>query len=330
MFTFLIIFLYSTPLFINYFFMEYLLLILWFILLIKWADILVEWAGSIAKKFGISSLVIGLTIIAFGSSAPELVVNLFAATQGKTQLAIGNILGSNISNLLLIIWITSLISPLAMPHSTVKKEIPFMILAALILWGLLLNDGIISRYDALILSALFGYFLYYLYTIAKNNKSKQEDQIEIMSTQKSLLFTFGWLIGLIGWGKLIVDNAVSIASNLGLSEAFIWVTIVAIGTSLPELAATIMAAVKKNTDMAIGWVIGSNIFNTLWIIWATGLIAPLEGYEWMWIDIGVNILASFLILSSAFLLKKKMVDRPEGAVLLLLYISYITYLVINL
>jgi len=306
--------------------MDYILLILGFIFLIKWSDLLVDGASSIAKKFGISSLVIGLTIVAFWSSAPELVINLISWFQGKTDLAVSNILGSNISNILLILWITALICPIALPKSTVKKEIPYLIFVAAILI-LLIYDWDINTFDASILSILFVGFLYYTFSIAKNWTSDEEEEIQLMWNFKAniyIILGFIWLIG--GW-KMIVDSAVSIASNFGLPEAFIWVTIVAIGTSLPELAVSVIAALKKKTDMAVWAVVWSNIFNTLWILWATGLITTLPAYDWIHIDLWVNLIASLLIFIFAFTFKKHLLERKEGIILIIAYISYIWYLI---
>lgn len=307
--------------------MDYIILVFWFIFLIKWSDLLVEGASSVAKKFGISALVIWLTIVAFGSSAPELVINLISATSGNTDLAVSNIVWSNISNILLILWVTALISPIAFPQSTIKKEIPFLIAVAAILIGLL-YDGIISRFDASILAVLFAGFLYYTFKISKNveNKDSQEE-IVLLSNGKSTLYILLWFAGLIWGWKMIVDSAVNIATQFGLPEAFIGVTIVAIGTSLPELAVWVVAALKKQTDIAVGSVVGSNIFNTLWILWATGLIAPLPAYEWIHIDLWVNLVASILIFLFAFTFARNMLERKEWAILVWGYIVYIWYLI---
>ncbi|MCP4524187.1 MAG: calcium/sodium antiporter [Candidatus Gracilibacteria bacterium] len=308
--------------------MDYILLVIGFVLLIKGSDILVDGASSIAKKFGISALVIGLTIVAFGSSAPELVINLISGYEGKTELAVSNILGSNISNLLLILGLTAIISPITLPKSTVKKEIPFLIFVAALL-TLLLSDGMISLFDAIILSFFFILFLSYTFHIAKKG-SDSEDDIQIMKNGKASLYIIGGLAGLIVGGKLIVDSAVSIASQYGLTEAFIGVTIIAIGTSLPELAVSIIAALKKKTDMAVGAVVGSNIFNTLWILGATGFLANLPAYNGIHIDLGVNLIASLFIFIFAFTMKKHMLDRTEGIILLCAYLSYIGYLIYNI
>jgi len=306
--------------------MEYLLLLIWFILLIKWADLLVDGASSIAKKFGISALVIWLTIVAFGSSAPELVINLISWYSWNTDLAVSNIIGSNISNLLLILWVTAILYPIKLPQTTIKREIPFLIFSALVLIFILV-DGVISRSDSGILSVLFWIFLYYTFTIAKKTKESKTEEIEIMSNVKASLFILLWLWWLIWGWKLIVDSAVWIAQAQWLPEAFIWVTIVAIWTSLPELAVSVIAAMKKNTDIAIWAVVGSNIFNTLWILWATWLMTPLPSYSWIHFDLWVNLIASIYLFLFAFSFKKHYIDKKEGIIFITLYIFYIIFLV---
>jgi len=286
---------------------------------------LVDGSASIAKKYNISPLVIWLTIIAFWTSAPELVVNMISAYSGNTQLAISNIVWSNISNIFLILWVTAIIYPIAIPNWAIKKEIPFLIMSSIILM-LLLTDGILTKADAWILAILFTWFLYYTYNESKKKNLDIDEEIKEMTTLKSIIFIILWLTWLIIWWKLIVDSAVNIAQSYWLPQSFIGITIVAIWTSLPELAASVTAALKKQTDMALGWVIGSNIFNTLWILWATGLIHPLQGYQNMKLDLTIEIIASFLIFISAFTMKKYMISKTEWILLVLFYISYIGYL----
>jgi len=306
--------------------MNLLILVFWFFLLIKWANILVDWASSIAKKFWISSLVIWLTIVAFWTSAPELVVNLMSAFSWETQLAISNIIWSNISNIFLILWLTSLVYPISMPKSTIKKEIPFVIFVSALFLAFL-NDWILSKIDAIILLFLFVWFLFYTYKISKFlKKNKNNDSIKIMSNTKSFIYIFLWLIWLIIWWKLIVDSAVSIATAFWLPKSFIWVTIVAIWTSLPELATSMVAAFKKNTNMAIWWVVWSNIFNILWILWLTWLIHPLKAYEWINLDLQIQLIWGLLIFLAAFTFQKNFLSRIEWAWLFIIYIIYIWYL----
>lgn len=308
--------------------MDYILLILWFIFLIKWADILVDWSSSIAKKYNVSSLVIWLTIVAFGTSAPEFIVSMLSAFDWNSDISISNVVWSNISNILLILWVTAFLYPIKMPHTTVRNEIPFLILITLA-FSVLLLDNYISRLDATLLIVFFIWFLYYTFKISKQN-SDEENEIKIMSGLKATIFIILWLIWLIGWGKMIVDSAVSIASAFWVPNSFIWVTIIAIWTSLPELAASIVAAFKKNTDMAIGWVVWSNIFNTLWIIGWTWVVLPLWWYASLNFDLWINFLAVLLILLFAFTYKRNFLDKKEGIVLFSFYIFYISYLVYNL
>lgn len=316
---------------------DIILLIIWFFALIKWADLLVDWASSFAKKLWISSLVIWLTIVAFGTSAPELVVSIISWIQWKTELTISNVLWSNISNILLILGLTSVIYPIAMPKSTVKKEIPFVIFVSTIII-LLLYDWELSRFDSMILLVFFIIFLYYTFTIAyqktsieeEEEEKKESESIKVFSTNKSIIFIIIWLTWLILWWKFIVNSAVNIASSFWLPESFIWVTIIAVWTSLPELAASIVAAFKKNTDMAIWWIVWSNIFNILWILWISSLISPLNWYEWMHIDLSIELIASIILFSSAFIFKKYIINRPEWFLFLIWYFSYIWYLIYSL
>ena len=296
------------------------------------ANWLVDGASSIAKKFGISDLVIGLTIVAFGTSAPELTVNMFSALEGSTDIAIGNVLGSNIANILLILGITSIIYPLVIQHNTTWKEIPLSLLAAVVL-GIIANDQLIdnspggtfvSTIDGLVLLSFFVIFLVYTIEISKNQPAAEEIA-KPMPMRKALLFVALGLAGLFFGGQFFVDGAISVASQLGMSERLIGLTIVAVGTSLPELATSVVAAFKKNADIAVGNVVGSNIFNIFFILGLTSTIKPLPFSPASNIDILVTILASFLLFLTTITLGRKKVDRAEGAIFVLLYISYIVY-----
>ena len=322
--------------------MDYILIIAWFALLIKGADYMVEWASSLAKTFWVSNLVIGLTVVAFWTSAPELVTSMMSAFNWKSDLAISNVLWSNISNLLLILWITALVYPIKAPSNTVYKEIPFMFASTILFVLLVIFEPIqeITRPDALILIMFFSIFLYYIFKQARKPKKnllwmeKKDpvgDEVSSFPLWKSILFTVWWLIWLVVWGKFIVDWAVNIAEFYGIPNAFIWVTIIAIGTSLPELASSIMAALKKNTDMAIWWIIGSNIFNSLWILWATGTVLPLKAYDWVERDAYFNIFIVIIMLILLTASKNKFeIGKKWWIFLVFLYFSYIWYLVYNL
>jgi len=319
-------------------YLVYILFIIWFIILIKWADLLVSWASSVALKFKIAPIVVGLTIVAFGTSAPELAVNMFSALDGKTDLAIWNILGSNIANILLILWIAAIIYPLKAQVSTIFKEIPYALLWVIVLL-LMANDifidwwtsNIISRIDWFILLWFFIVFLYYTFGIAKNwdNQNEEEDDIKEMALWKSIIFIVIWLVGLTLWGKWIVDWAVVIAKWFGLSEAVIGLTVVAIWTSLPELATSVVAAMKKQTDIAIWNVVWSNIFNIFWILWLTATINPLPFNSSSNIDVLMAIFATLILFLIMFIWKKAVIQKWQGIVMVIMYFSYIWYLVIS-
>ncbi|QQR84029.1 calcium/sodium antiporter [Candidatus Peregrinibacteria bacterium] len=314
--------------------LTYILFIIGFGLLIKGADFLVDGASSIAKKLEISAIVIGLTIVAFGTSAPELIVNIFASASGNTDIAIGNILGSNIANILLILGIASMIYPLATKRNTVWKEIPLSLLAAIVL-GVIANDALIdgseysglTRTDGIVLSAFFVIFLYYTFGIAKMSEESAEMEIEQFSHLKSSIYIVCGLIGLALGGKWIVDGAVKIAELFNVSQSLIGLTVVAVGTSLPELATSAIAAYKKQTDIAIGNVVGSNIFNIFWILGVSSIIRPLPFNENSRIDILMTIFASLILFLAMFIGKKHSVERWQGLLMVLIYIGYIVFLI---
>ena len=317
--------------------MTYFLLLLGFVFLIKGAGLLVDGASSLAKKLKISNLVIGLTIVAFGTSAPELFVNLFASLQGNTDIAIGNIVGSNIVNTLLILGIAAIIFPLKVGKGTVWKEIP-MSLLAVILVLVMANDRIVdgvgfnslTRSDGLALVAFFVIFLYYTFGIAKNSTedTDQAEPKEFSGWASAGLISLG-LIGLVVGGQWIVSGATAIALSFGLSDALIGLTIVAIGTSLPELATSAAAAYKKNTDIAVGNVVGSNIFNVFWILGISSIIKPLPFRQELNFDLWVVVGASTLLFTWMFLGKRHVLERWQGVVLVLSYIAYIVVIALR-
>ncbi len=316
--------------------MNFLLLLVGLAVLIKSADWLVDGAASIANRFGVSPLAIGLTIVAFGTSAPELVVNLIAVFQGNTQLAIGNIVGSNIANILLILGVAAAIYPLSVKSSTVWKEIPLALLAAVLIM-ILANDMLLegtavstlARIDGLVLLAFFLVFLYYTYGVSKVVAGEDDEPIKEMAMGRSILTTAAGIAGLVIGGKLLVDNAVSIATALGLSETLIGLTVVAIGTSLPELATSAVAAYKRQSDIAIGNVVGSNIFNTFWILGISAAIKPLPLVPANNFDFLVSIAASTILFLALFLGRRHLLERWQGVVFLGLYVLYLTVLVMK-
>jgi len=317
--------------------LTYLLFIAGFVLLIKGASFLVDGASAVARRLNVSDLVIGLTVVAFGTSTPELFVNVIASAKGNTGIAIGNVLGSNIANILLILGVSSVIHPLEVTKGTVWKEIPFSLLAALVL-GVMANDQLIdqknfsalSRIDGLILLSFFSIFMYYSYSIAGEIEGvKQHVQMEEKSTVKSLFFVGAGLAALALGGKWIVDGAVVIAKNFGMSESLIGLTIVAVGTSLPELATSATAAYRRNAEIAVGNVIGSNIFNIFFVLGISSIIKPLPFNLKDNLDIGAVILASLLLFLFMFTGKKRSLDRWEGAIFLVLYAVYIIFLFVT-
>ncbi|MBN2408049.1 MAG: calcium/sodium antiporter [Elusimicrobia bacterium] len=311
-----------------------LYLLLGFMIIIKGADFLVDGASAFARRFRVSDLVIGLTIVAFGTSTPELFVNIFASAKGNTEIAIGNIVGSNIFNLFLILGISSLIYPLAVTKGTVWKEIPFSLLAAILL-GVLANDAlldqtgrsVLSRMDGFVFLAFFAVFLCYIAVIAKDNIKSRHADVKNTSLAKSIFMIIGGLSGLVLGGKLVESGAVDMAANLGVSQSLIGLTIVAAGTSLPELATSAVAAFKKNCDIAVGNIVGSNIFNIFFVLGISSLIKPLPITPHFNMDIFVLIGASILLFFFMFTGKRRMLDRWEGAIFIILYIVYAVFLV---
>ncbi|MFC2076811.1 calcium/sodium antiporter [candidate division KSB1 bacterium] len=313
--------------------LSYLLLVIGFALLIKSADYLVTGASSFARIFNVSELVIGLTMVAFGTSMPELFISIMAAVSGNPGLAIGNILGSNIANILLVLGTASIIYPISVSRGTVWKEIPLSLLAA-ILVGIIANDKIIenrgyaelSRIDGLVLLCFFIIFIYYLVGIARKNEGWDEHvQDKRRGMVKSLLL---FVIGLMGLGigsKLIVDSAVKIAAAHGVSQSFIGLSVVAIGTSLPELATSVVAALKKNTEIAVGNAVGSNIFNIFLVLGVTSLITPLPFQMSNNIDIGMTIFASLVLFLTMFIGGRRRIIRWERIVMVILYFSFIAF-----
>jgi cation:H+ antiporter len=317
--------------------LTYFFFLLGFVLLIKGADFLVDGASAIARRFNISDLVIGLTVVAFGTSTPELFVNIVASAKSNTEIAIGNVLGSNICNVLLILGISAVIYPLSVSKGTVWKEIPFSLLAVIVL-GLMANDRVIdggsssllTRIDGLVLLAFFTIFIYYSFSIAKAIEGLDEHvPVKKPSLAKSFLLVIAGLIGLTLGGKWIVDGAVTLAKSFGMSESLVGLTIVAVGTSLPELATSAMAAYKKNVDIAVGNVVGSNIFNIFLVLGVSATIKPLPFQAKSNFDIAVAIVSSLLLFLFMFTGNRRSLDRWEGIVSLFLYGGYIAFLIIS-
>lgn len=307
------------------------LVIVGFISLILGANWLVDGASALAKKYNVSDLVIGLTIVAFGTSAPELVVNCIASTKGYSDIVLGNIIGSNNFNLFIILGLSGLILPIKVQSSTAWKEIPVSLFVSVLLL-FLLNDfafsgqTFASRGDGFFMLVMFVLFLYYVFSQMKN-----DPQTITLDNQKSGLKIWGLiivgLIGLILGGQLVVVHSVDIANALGVSEKIIGLTIVAAGTSLPELVTSIVAATKKNSDIAIGNVIGSNVFNILLILSISSIIKPIEFNTKFNLDIYILIGGTLFLLTSMLTGQRKKLDRWEAGILFLFYIFYTIYLV---
>ena len=309
-----------------------LLLVLGLVVLIKGADWMVAGASALAKKYKVSDLVIGLTIVAFGTSAPELVVNVIASSQSFDDIVLGNVLGSNIANLFLILGVTGIIYPLMVQSSTTWREIP-MSLGAVIVLYLLANDLfgtgnlVVSRIDGMILLLFFGLFLFYIFRLAKSDPAPHEVVVSPMSGFKmGILIAIG-LAGLVFGGRLVVNNAIKIATELGLSEKIIGFTIVAVGTSLPELATSVVAAIRKNTNIAVGNIIGSNIFNILFVLAVSSLVLPVQYNTIFNTDMYLLAGGTLVLFIAMFTGNTKKLDRWEAVILLLIYIGYTGWLV---
>ncbi|MBN1926905.1 MAG: calcium/sodium antiporter [Prolixibacteraceae bacterium] len=320
-------------------FIQVLLIIAGFILLIKGADWFVAGASALAKRFKVSELAIGLTVVAFGTSAPELVVNTFATHDGLNDIVFGNIIGSNNFNLFIILGISGLIVALSVQSSTAWKEIPFSIGAALLLF-LLTNDrlfktgpaNVLSPIDGLILLACFAAFLFYVY------KQMKTDTVTLPETETSAkhytgfktgLFIVIGLTGLVLGGKLVVNNATELARVLHVSEKIIGITIVAAGTSLPELATSIVAAIRKNNDIAVGNIIGSNIFNIFLILGVSSLIRPIAFNVQFNTDIFILLGGTLFLYLAMYTGQRKKLDRWEAAILLAFYTGYTVFMILG-
>lgn len=311
-----------------------LILLVGFVLLIKGADWFVDGASALAKKYNVSNLTIGLTVVAFGTSAPELVVNAFGSIENHQEIVVGNVVGSNIFNLFLILGITGIMAPLVVQSSTVWKEIPLSFLAVIILFALTFNflslePRLISRLDGIVLLFMFGMFLYYIYSQLKKETIDHGSNDKQLSKIKLWSFILFGLTALILGGKLVVDNAILLASSLGVSEKIIGLTIVAAGTSLPELVTSLVAVMKKNNDIAIGNIIGSNIFNIFLILAVSALIRPITYDPKFDIDLYVLAGGTFFLFVAMFTGKKKRLDRWEAGVLLVSFLMYSAYMFLN-
>ncbi len=307
------------------------------VMILVGSDWLVDGASGIARKYGISEFVIGMTIVGIGTSMPELVSSVIAAVGGHGDMALGNVTGSNICNVLLILGVTALISPIGFTRSNIRKDIPFALFVSLFLmvvlyngFGLLGGNHGISRVDALLLLFLFVVFMVDSFKSSKSGVEENTSEVKPIPMGKALLLIVLGLSGLIFGGSFFVDHTVSIAERFHVSEAFISITLMAVGTSLPELATCVVAAMKGKNQLALGNIIGSNVFNISLIIGASAFISPFEIQSISTIDMVMVVVVILLLGMSAFTFKRYKLDRIEGAIFLLAYMGYIAYLALNI
>ena len=313
--------------------MDILLLIGGLILILIGANGLTDGAASIAKRFNIPSIVIGLTIVAFGTSTPELTVSVSSALKGSSEIAIGNVVGSNIFNVLMIVGCTAVVAPIVITRNTLKKEIPLCILSSVVLLifanDVFLNgetNNVLSTSDGLILLCFFLIFLSYTFAIASAG-NEDSGEIKQIPMWKSVLYIVGGLVGLVLGGQFFVDGASGIARSLGVSESVIGLTLVAGGTSLPELATSVVAALKKNPEMAIGNVVGSNLFNVFFVLGCSASITPMNVGNITNLDLIVLLASGILLWFFGLFFKKRTISRVEGVILMLCYVAYTTVLI---
>lgn len=303
-------------------FLQILLLAVGFVMLVKGADWFVDGAAGLARKFGIPQLVIGLTIVAMGTSVPEAAVSITAALKGSAGLAVGNVVGSNILNILIILGLASVITPIAVRKSTFRVEMPFMIGITVVFVLLGKTGACVSRGEGILLWVLFLVYLGYLFMLAKNGREEKQEGDK--KTWKLLLGIFGGAAVVVAGSNITVDSATQIAKIFGVGDRFIGLTIVALGTSLPELVTSVVAARKGNADIAVGNIVGSNVFNILFVLGTSALITPVPYQKEFLVD-GVIAVAAGLLLWGASL-KKKELSRASGVVMLLCYVAYFVYL----
>ncbi len=316
--------------------MNYLLLLVGFGLLIKGADYFVTGSSNIANLLRVPPLLIGLTIVAFGTSSPEATVSIIAALEGSSGVALGNVVGSNIFNITLVIGLTALLNPLKVESETIRKEIPFALLGSVVLFVLIsdvalqaLSTNLITRADGLILLLFFIVFIYYIFEVVRTSREKNADsQLEPNVTWgKNIVLTVLGLGAIIFGGDLVVRNSTEIAYALGMSETLVGLTIVAIGTSLPELVTSVTAAIKKQSEIALGNIVGSNIFNIFFVLGASSAISPLLVTEEIFIDILLMIIFTIVLL--LFSRTRFTVGKYEGTILAIAYIIYLLYIIIR-
>lgn len=305
--------------------MDYILLVVGFILLIKGADFFVDGSASVAKKLRIPTMIIGMTIVAMGTSAPECAVSIAASVKGSNTMAISNVIGSNIFNLMIVCGACALFAPLAVKASTLKQEFPLSILAAILLLAMGYMGMSLNRIEGVILLVIFALFLLWMVWEAKKARNNTEvEEIETLPGWKCLIYIVGGIIAIVIGGDLVVDSASNIAAAFGLTQTLIGLTVVAFGTSLPELVTSLVAAKKGETDMALGNVIGSNIFNILLVLGIAGAVSPMAFLMENLIDAIILIAVSILVWIFAW--RKKKLNRVHGVIMIVVYAAYVVYI----
>jgi len=317
-------------------YLELLLILIGFIMLVKGADCLIKGVSYVAQRFSVSYFIIGLTIVAFGTSLPEFIVNIISSIKGNTDIAIGNILGSNMANILLIIGLTSILTPIDVNWYAKVRDIPYALFTAILLL-VMVSDvilfgsdcGVLSMLDGIILLFCFVLFLIFVLSRSRDEILDQEIYEVDYGFLKSFVFIIAGMVALYIGGELIVENAVSLARHLSISEILISSTIVAFGTSLPELATSLMAAFSHKCDIAVGNIVGSNIFNILWVLGVSSILAPINVCSFLLVDIILVIIATAVLLILVHIGIENIINWPKGLVLLSLYVIYIIMLIIK-
>ncbi|MGM8365711.1 calcium/sodium antiporter [Virgibacillus sp. W0181] len=317
--------------------MDYLFLIIGFGLLIKGADFFVDGSSNIARLLRVPPMIIGLTIVALGTSSPEATVSIIASLNESSGVSLGNVVGSNIFNLTLVIGITAYLAPLSVEDETVRKEIPFTLLASAALLVLISDvflqgtpENVITRSDGFVFLLFFIVFMYYAFEVARKSRGDKEDKetSEDISWVKNLIFTVLGLAGIIYGGQLVVTNSTEIAYGLGMSETLVGLTVVSFGTSLPELVTSITAALKKEGGIALGNIVGSNIFNILFVLGTASAVSPLLITDTdVFIDIVIMMVLTVILL--IFSRTQYKVKKAEGVILVLFYLAYLTYIILR-
>lgn len=312
--------------------MEYVLLVVGFVLLVKGADFFVEGSSSVAKLLRVPSVIIGLTIVAFGTSAPEMAVSISASLAGSNDIAVGNVIGSNIFNLLMVVGVCGLILPMKIDKSILYGDFLFTIAAAVVMLLLFAFDCTLSRWNGLVLLAMFAYFMFKtvkntLASRAAGGPAAEEEEIKVLSPFLSVVFILGGLVAIVIGGNLVVDSASAIAISFGMTETLVGLTIVAFGTSLPELVTSIVASKKGENELALGNVIGSNLFNILFVLAASCTISPMKVDRLSIFD-GIFLIVSSIV---TWILAKRgyEIDRKDGAIMVVLYVAYAVYIVVR-